>query len=88
VRIFRKPGDPEIRYSQVKVRAFDETGSEVPLAQAKPEEEFFSGPTQSAGRFVASLKEGQRIVSVEVSRDGEKRTFEALSEKKAQSKNP
>ena len=81
VLIFRKPGDPDISYSEVKLRAFDETGAEVPVAQAELEKRVFSGPANNRGKYLLGLKEGQRVVSVEVTRGGEKQTFAVTHER-------
>lgn len=82
VRILTKAGAPRIFYSEVKVRAFDEAGAEVPVSQADSKENAFSGLLNTQGKYLLDLKHDQRVVAVEVARGGDKQIYTVTHERK------
>lgn len=62
--------------SDVKVRAFDQNGAEMSVALANPEIKFFARVWgQVDANYVVAIKKGQRVASVEMTRQGETQKF-------------
>ena len=80
VHIMRGWDEPEFKYSELKVRAFDETGTEISVVQSVPQEKTFMGQGQCMGMYKLALKKGHRVASVELTRGREKQTFAVTPE--------
>jgi hypothetical protein len=76
----------KILYSQITVKVLDESGNEFPARKANPKEDAFSGSHvalhpgggdgSQTGEYLFIEKKGHRVASVELTREGEKLTFQ------------
>jgi hypothetical protein len=76
----------KVLYSQITVKVLDEAGNEFPNWQANPKEEAFSeshvmrhpggGDGSRTGQYLFIEKKGHRVASIELTREGEKVTFQ------------
>jgi len=68
--------NPDVQYSELKVRAFDAAGVEIPVSPLLPQEKTLGRVRhQCHGHYVLAVKNGQLAVQIEVTRGRDKALF-------------
>lgn len=76
VTIFKTVDTPPVLYSEMGVKAYDDSGEEIPTVPLHPKQQTFGGPLQCSGEYSLTLKRpDQRVAKVILSRGEDKATF-------------